>query len=399
MNRNPGPSQPTPSAGAKPPVSKLPEVGTTIFTVMSALAAEEGALNLSQGFPDFDGPRELIERVAHYLSHGFNQYPPMAGVPGLREAIAVKVRDLYGLAVDPETEVTVTSGATEALFCAMAAVIHPGDEAIVFDPAYDSYEPGIQLQGGITRHLPLKPPGYRVDWDRFETLLSSRTRLVIFNTPHNPTGAVWERDDLERLEALAVRHGFYVLADEVYEHIIFDGREHQSVCRYPELFRRSFVVSSFGKTYHVTGWKIGYCVAPAPLSAEFRKVHQFVTFTSNTPVQHGLADFLTSHPEHHLELGAFYQQKRDLFCRLLEGSRFSVAPSAGTYFQLLGYERLFNEPDAELALRLTREEKIASIPVSIFYGDPSANDHRVLRFCFCKDDETLRRGARILRNL
>ncbi len=386
-------------AAAEAPASKLPEVGTTIFTVMSALAAEQGALNLSQGFPDFDGPRELIERVRHYLENGFNQYPPMAGVQSLREAIAVKVRDLYGASVDPETEITVTSGATEALFCAMAAVIHPGDEAIVFDPAYDSYEPGIQLQGGIARHVPLEPPAYRVDWNRVEGLLSARTRLLIFNTPHNPTGTVWQREDLQRLEALAQQYGFYVLSDEVYEHIVFDGRLHESVCRYPGLFARSFAVSSFGKTYHVTGWKIGYCVAPAALSAEFRKVHQFVTFTSNTPVQYGLADFLHSHPEHHRQLGAFYQRKRDLFCELLQGSGFSIVPSAGTYFQLLGYERIFNEPDAQLAVRLTREAKIASIPVSIFYDNAHANDHKVLRFCFCKDDDTLRRGAGILRDL
>ena len=400
MNEFPGDSQtPAPSLPPAGPVSKLPAVGTTIFTVMSALAAEEGALNLSQGFPDFDGPKDLIERVQYYLTHGFNQYPPMTGVPGLREGIAAKVRDLYGLAVDADTEVTVTSGATEALFCAIAAVVHPGDQVIVFDPAYDSYEPVIQLQGGVARHVPLQPPGYRIDWDRVEKYLSRKTRLVIFNTPHNPTGTVWERQDLERLEVLAHRHGFYVLADEVYEHIIFDGREHQSVCRFPGLFQRSFAVSSFGKTYHVTGWKIGYCVAPAALSAEFRKVHQFVTFTSNTPVQHALADFLGSHPEHHLELGSFYQRKRDLFCALLEGSRFSVEPSAGTYFQLLGYQRVSNEADADLALRLTREAKIASIPVSIFYDEQSANDHKVLRFCFCKDDDTLRRGAAILRGL
>ena len=398
---NPEASVAKPSASSSPvgPVSKLPEVGTTIFTVMSALATEEGALNLSQGFPDFDGPQALLDRVRYYLSHGFNQYPPMTGVPSLREAIARKVGDLYGASVDPVTEVTVTSGATEALFCAIAAVVHPGDEVIIFDPAYDSYEPVIQLQGGVTRHVPLRPPGYQVDWERVEKLVTRKTRLLIFNTPHNPTGTVWEREDLERLQALACKHGFYVLADEVYEHIIFDDRRHQSVCRYPALFERSFAVSSFGKTYHVTGWKIGYCVAPAPLSVEFRKVHQFVTFTSNTPIQYGLADFLESHPEHHLELGTFYQRKRDLFCELLTGSRFSAIPSAGTYFQLLGYERVSSEPDAELAFRLTREAKIASIPVSIFYDEPGANDHRVLRFCFCKDDETLRRGAEILRGL
>ena len=377
--------------------SKLPEVGTTIFTVMSALAAEEGALNLSQGFPDFDGPPALLERVQHYLTHGHNQYPPMAGVPALREAIAAKVRDLYGCAVDPETEVTVTSGATEALFCAIHAVVRPGDEVIVFDPAYDSYEPAVRLAGGVARHIPLRPPDYRVDWDRVAAALTPRTRLAIINTPHNPTGTVWEAEDLRSLEALALRCGFYVLSDEVYEHIIFDGRMHQSLCRYPELWRRSFVVSSFGKTYHVTGWKIGYCVAPARLTEEFRKVHQFVTFTSNTPVQHGLADFLAAHPEHHLQLGAFYQRKRDLFCSLLQGGRFSIQPSAGTYFQLLGYGELTDEGDSELAFRLTREAKIASIPTSIFYADRA--DHKMLRFCFCKDDDTLRRGAEILLGL
>lgn len=378
------------------PGSKLPEVGTTIFTLMSALAAKEGALNLSQGFPDFNGPAALIDRVQRYLAEGFNQYPPMAGVQKLREAIAEKVGRLYGASVDPETEVTVTSGGTEALFCAIAAVVRPGDEVILFDPAYDSYEPAVRLQGGIARRLALRPPHYRVDWGLAESLMGPRTRLAIFNTPHNPTGVLWEREDLQSLQALAHRHGFYVLADEVYEHIIFDGREHQSVCRFPELFQRSFAVSSFGKTYHVTGWKIGYCVAPEPLSAEFRKIHQFVTFASNTPTQHALADYLRAHPQHCMELGAFYQRKRDLFCHLLQGSKFSVLPSGGTYFQLLGYQRLSSERDTELAVRLTREAKIASIPVSVFYADPSASDYKMLRFCFCKDDETLRRGAEIL---
>ena len=377
--------------------SKLPEVGTTIFTVMSALAAEEGALNLSQGFPDFDGPPALLELVQHYLTHGYNQYPPMAGVLALREAIAAKVLDLYGCTVNPETEVTVTSGATEALFCAIHALVRPGDEVILLDPAYDSYEPAVRLAGGVAKHIPLRPPDYRVDWDQVRAALTPRTRLAIINSPHNPTGTVWEAEDVRSLEALVLRFGFYVLSDEVYEHIIFDGRPHQSLCRYPDLWRRSFVVSSFGKTYHVTGWKIGYCVAPARLTEEFRKIHQFVTFTSNTPVQHGLADFLAVHPEHHLQLGAFYQRKRDLFCSLLAGSRFSVKPSAGTYFQLLGYGDLTDEGDSELAFRLTKEAKIASIPTSIFYADRA--DHKMLRFCFCKDDDTLRRGAEILLGL
>ena len=376
--------------------SKLPAVDTTIFTVMSALAAEEGALNLSQGFPDFDGPPALLERVQYYLTHGYNQYPPMMGIEPLREAIAVKVKDLYGAEPDPNTEITVTSGATEALFCAIAAVVNPGDEVIVFEPAYDSYAPVVTLQGGVTRHVQLDPPSYRVDWDRVADLITPRTRLIISNTPHNPTGTVWTTDDIDALRSLVSKHDLYLLADEVYEHIIFDGREHVSLCRYADLYERSFVVSSFGKTYHTTGWKIGYCVAPAALTKEFQKIHQFVTFTSNTPVQYGLADFLRDHPEHHLQLGGFYQQKRDLFCRLLEGSKFDVIPSAGTYFQLLGYERFSNELDTDLAMRLTREAKIASIPVSLFYEDQAARDHRVLRFCFCKDDDTLRQGAEIL---
>ncbi len=389
-------SQPSARRSGEGFTSKLPAVDTTIFTVMSALAAEEGALNLSQGFPDFDGPPALLERVQYYLTHGYNQYPPMMGIEPLREAIAVKVKDLYGAEPDPNTEITVTSGATEALFCAIAAVVNPGDEVIVFDPAYDSYEPVVTLQGGVTRHVPLDPPSYRVDWDRVADLITPRTRLIISNTPHNPTGTVWTTDDIDALRSLVSKHDLYLLADEVYEHIIFDGREHVSLCRYADLYERSFVVSSFGKTYHTTGWKIGYCVAPAALTKEFQKIHQFVTFTSNTPVQYGLADFLRDHPEHHLRLGGFYQQKRDLFCRLLEGSKFDVIPSAGTYFQLLGYERFSNELDTDLAMRLTREAKIASIPVSLFYEDQAARDHRVLRFCFCKDDDTLRRGAEIL---
>ena len=380
--------------------SKLPSVGTTIFTVMSKLAADEGAINLSQGYPDFDGPPRLLERVGHYLTNGYNQYPPMSGIEPLREGIAEKVEDLYGTKVDPETEVTVTSGATEALFCAITSIIRPGDEAIAFDPCYDSYEPAVTLSGGVCRHVPLTPPHFGVDWNRVEDALGPKTRLILVNTPHNPTGAVWDTGDIENLRRVLDRarskHGrdIYIVSDEVYEHIVFDGRDHLSLVRYPDLFARSFVVSSFGKTYHTTGWKVGYCVAPRALSAEFRRVHQFVTFTTATPLQYGLADFLRDCPEHHRNLGAFYQAKRDLFCDLLGESRFALTPSPGTFFQLVDYSRITNEHDADLAQRWTVEAKVASIPVSVFYEDPP--DHRFLRFCFAKDDATLERAAEIL---
>lgn len=377
--------------------SKLPGVTTTIFTVMSELARQENALNLSQGFPDFDGPPELLERVQHYFTSGHNQYAPMIGVESLREATATKIRTLYGCRVDAEAEVTVTSGATEALFCAIAATVGAGDEVIVFDPAYDCYEPAVTLQGGVTRHLPLAPPYYRIDWDLVADTLNDRTRLIVINTPHNPTGVVWDEADIEGLRAAVSGHEVYLLADEVYEHMVFDGAEHLSLCRYPDLFARSFVVSSFGKTYNTTGWKIGYCTAPALLSAEFRRIHQYVTFSTITPVQLGIADFLTAYPEHHVELADFYQTKRDLFCSLLQDSVFGVVPSAGTYFQLLDYADLSDEADMELAVRLTRHAKVATIPVSVFYQrDPG---HRVLRACFAKDDSTLRAGAEILCSL
>ncbi len=376
------------------PASKLPDVGTTIFTVMSRLAADEGALNLSQGFPDFDGPAALLDRVSHHLTHGHNQYAPMSGVPALREQIAAKVARSYGLTVDPESEVTVTSGATEALFCAITALVRSGDEVIIFDPAYDSYKPAIDLCGGVTVRLPLAAPDFRPDWQRFRDLVTARTRLIILNTPHNPTGGVWQAQDLTMLQALVADRDIWLLADEVYEHIIFDGCRHESLLRYPDLYARSLVVSSFGKTYHTTGWKIGYCVAPPALTLELRRVHQYVTFSSNTPVQLALADFMAAAPEHADELSRFYQQKRDLFCRLVEPSRFRFTPAAGTYFQLLDYSEISTEPDTELAIRLTREHKIASIPISVFYGE--APGSHLLRFCFAKDDATLARAAEIL---
>ncbi|HXH02884.1 MAG TPA: pyridoxal phosphate-dependent aminotransferase [Candidatus Competibacteraceae bacterium] len=378
--------------------SKLPKVGTTIFTIMSQLAQECGALNLSQGFPDFAVPEALLEAVARHLRAGHNQYAPMAGVPALREAIAAKTLELYGASVDPGSDITITSGATEALTCAIMAVVRPGDEVIVFDPCYDSYEPAIELNGGRAVHVPLDPVSFAVDWQRVADALSPRTRMLILNTPHNPSGAVWSGADMERLTALVRARDILILSDEVYEHIIFDGRRHESVLRHPELAARAFVVSSFGKTFHATGWKIGYCVAPAALSAEFRKVHQYLTFATCTPMQYALADFLREHPAHYRELPAFYQAKRDLFCQLVAGSRFTLVPSAGTYFQLLDYSAISDEGDVELARRLTREAGIASIPISVFYERPPQGQ-RLLRFCFAKDDATLEKGAEILRRL
>lgn len=389
--------QDRPLAAALAGQSKLPQVGTTIFTLMSGLAQQEEALNLSQGFPDFDGPAPLLERVQHYLTHGYNQYAPMQGVAGLREAVANKVQDLYGHRPDADQEVTITSGATEALFCAISAVVRPGDEVIVFDPAYDSYEPVVELCGGKAIHVPLQAPTFSVDWNRVESAITDRTRLIITNTPHNPTGAVWSADDMSTLARLVLHRPIYLLADEVYEHICFDGVPHESLCRYPDLYARSFVVSSFGKTYHTTGWKIGYCIAPAPLTVEFRKIHQFNTFTSNTPIQYALADFLVMQPEHHQKLPAFYEAKRDYFCGLLAESKFQFTKAAGTYFQLVDYSAISDEGDVALAERLTREAKLATIPISVFYADPP--EAHYLRLCFAKDDATLERGAEILCSL
>ncbi|MDH2431898.1 pyridoxal phosphate-dependent aminotransferase [Pokkaliibacter sp. MBI-7] len=374
------------------PPSKLPQVGTTIFTRMSQLAAEQGAINLSQGFPDFDGPALLKERVCHYLLNGHNQYAPMTGVPALRQAIASKIKSLYGYSANADTEITVTSGATEAIFAAIAALVGPGDEVIVFDPAYDCYEPAISLNGGITHHLPLLPPHFGIDWDRLKDALHSKTRMVIVNNPHNPTGAVFSRADLDTLAELLRGSDTLLLGDEVYEHIVFDGQPHLSLLCHPELAQRSVVVSSFGKTYHTTGWKVGYVVAPALLSAEVRKVHQYLTFSTSTPFQLGLADFLEAEPDHYLQLPSFYQAKRDEFCQLLAGSRFRLTPTRGTYFQLLDYSAISDRNDVEMAEWLTREVGVAAIPISVFYSQPPA-DLRWLRFCFAKGSETLQKAA------
>lgn len=370
--------------------SKLPGVGVTIFTVMSRLAAEHGAINLSQGFPDFEVDDDLIGLVNRHMREGRNQYAPMQGVMALRERIAEKTRWLYGAVYDPATEITVTSGATEALFAAIASVVRPGDEVIVFEPAYDSYVPAITLAGGAPVYCRLRHPGYSIDWDEVKDAITPRTRLMVINSPHNPAGSVLSAGDIDALADVVAGTGVMVLSDEVYEHIIFDGARHESMARRPELAARSFVVSSFGKTYHTTGWKVGYCLAPAAFSAEFQKIHQYLTFATSTPVQHAYADFL-ERKEPCLELPAFYQRKRDLFLSLIKGSRFAFTPSRGTYFQMLDYSAITDERDVDFARRMTIEHGVAAIPPSVFYRE--GVDHKVLRFCFAKKDETLRAAA------
>ena len=376
--------------------SRLPRVGTTIFTVMSKLAADHGAINLSQGFPDFDCDPALIELVAKHMRAGRNQYAPMQGVPVLREAIAAKFNLFHGRRYDPDTEVTVTSGGTEAIFDAVACVTHPGDDVIVLEPCYDSYVPAIELSGATAVPVPLRLPDYGIDWPAVRAALTSRTRAIIINSPHNPTGTIVSPHDIEQLTSLTRQSNIIVISDEVYEHIIFDGAQHESVARHPELAARSFVIGSFGKTYHVTGWKVGYAVAPAELTAEFRKVHQFVTFATNTPVQYALADMLAT-PETLRQLSPFFQRKRDLFLRLMEGSRFRPLTCRGSYFQLMDYSAISGEEDAEFAIRMTREHGVASIPTSPFLTRSKAP--RVVRFCFAKKDETLEKAAERLRKV
>lgn len=377
--------------------SKLPQVGTTIFTAMTQLANEHGAINLSQGFPDFSPPAALLERVAFHMQHGANQYAPMIGVAPLREAIVAKAQRLYGAVYDANTEVTVTAGATQALTTAIAACVRPGEEVIVFAPVYDSYGPAIELNGGkvVTAHLHF--PDYRPDWDEVQALIGPRTRMIILNTPHNPTGTLWSAEDMQRLAALVRNTDIILLSDEVYEHMVFDGARHESIARYPELLERAFVVSSFGKTYHITGWKIAYCLAPKALMAEFRKAHQFVVFCVHHSSQLALADFMTSDPGFSDELASFYQAKRDFFLKQLEGSRFTPLPCAGSYFQLARYEGISDLPDTDFVRWLVTEHGVAAIPISVF--TPDGEDRKVIRFCFAKQETTLAAAGERLRRV
>ncbi len=375
---------------------KQPQVQTTIFTKMSQLATEEGALNLSQGFPGFDCSEELQELVKFYAK-GHNQYAPMAGVPVFRQSIANKTNSFYGVSLDADTEVTVVSGATEALFAAIHCCVSVGDEVIMFDPSYDAYDPIVRLAGGIPVHIPLNSSnGFSIDWEELGRKITSKTRAIMVNSPHNPTGAIWSMEDLDAFASLVKGTNILIVSDEVYEHIVFDGAQHASVLLHPELRQRSFVCGSFGKTYHITGWKMGYCLAPPYLTQEFRKLHQWVTFSSATPLQYALAEYLKT-PAHYLGLSAFYQQKRDLFASYFKDSRWKILPSHGSFFQCLDYAEISNESDVDLSVRLTKELKVASIPVSVFYETPP--EDRILRFCFAKNDDVLMEAAQKLAQL
>lgn len=376
--------------------SKLPNVGTTIFTVMSALATEHKAVNLGQGFPDFECAPELVNAVTAAMQAGHNQYPPMTGVPALREAVARKIEALHGRAYNPNTEITITAGATQAIITAILAIVHAGDEVIVLDPCYDSYVPNIELAGGKAVRVPLTPGTFRPDFAKINAAITPRTRAIIINSPHNPSATIWTAEEMRQLEDLLAPTDILLISDEVYEHMVFDGVEHQSAARFAGLAARAFIVSSFGKTFHVTGWKVGTVAAPAALTAEFRKVHQFNVFTVNTPVQHGLAAYLQD-PTPYLQLPAFYQAKRDLFREGLAGSRFKLLPSTGSYFQCVDISAISDLNEADFCQWLTREVGVAAIPLSAFYGD--GFDQRVVRFCFAKKDETLRAALERLHKL
>ena len=376
--------------------SKLPSTGVSIFAVMSRLAGEHGAINLSQGFPDFDCAPELVETVARYMREGHNQYAPMPGVPVLREALSRKIERLYGRRYDPATEIVVTSGATEGLFSTLSALVHPGDEVLLFQPAYDSYAPAVRLSGGTPRFVTLRPPHYRIDWDDVRRAVTARTRVIVINSPNNPTGTTLSREDIRQLTQVLSGTDAIVVADEVYEHIVFDGARHESLARYPDIADRAVVISSFGKTYHTTGWKVGYCVAPAALAAEVARVHQFVTFAVNGAIQRAYAECVERDPEC-AGLAPFYQAKRDRFRRLLEGSRFRLLECRGTYFQMVDYSAITTERDSDFALRLIREHGVAAIPITPFLEGEEAGP--VLRFCFAKRDDTLERAAERLRQI
>ena len=369
-----------------PIISKLPQTGTTIFTIMSALATEVGAINLSQGFPDFNTSPELIELVNIAMKDGHNQYAPMAGVMALREQIAIKTKKLYGADYNPETEITVTAGGTQAIFTAITAIVNPNDEVIIFEPAFDCYAPAIKLMGGIVKSMELEPPDYRINWEMVKKLISSKTRMIILNSPHNPTATILHREDIDELCAIVKNQDILILSDEVYEHLIFDGEVHESMARYEELRQRSFIVASFGKPFHATGWKVGYCMAPAALMQEFRKVHQFLVFSVNAPLQYAIAGHLKDENTY-LGLPAFFQEKRDYFRKGLEQTRFELLPCFGSYFQSVSIKNITDEKDSDFSLRLTKEFGVATIPISAFYT--KGTDHHVLRFCFAKRQETL----------
>jgi methionine aminotransferase len=370
--------------------SKLPNVGTTIFTIMSGLANETGAINLSQGFPSFEVSRELIDLYNQAMVNNHNQYAPMPGLLSLREELSKKTQKLYGAYYNPDSEITITAGGTQALYTAITAFVNKGDEVIIFEPAYDSYKPAIELAGGIVKPYSLTPPNYRINWEEVKQMITSKTKMIMINTPHNPSGTILSKQDLESLAEITKGTNIIVLSDEVYEHIIFDSEEHQSVCRFEDLRNRSLIVYSFGKTFHATGWKTGYCLGPEYLMKEFRKVHQFLVFSVNTPLQVALTAYLKNE-EHYLSLPTFYQTKRDYFLSLIQGCSFTFTPCKGSYFQLLDYSSFSDEKDTELAIRLTKEFGIASIPVSVFYS--SDVDTKMLRFCFAKDNDTLERAA------
>jgi methionine transaminase len=376
--------------------SRLPDIGTSIFAVMSKMALEHGAINLSQGFPDFPIDGKLINLVSKYMVQGYNQYAPMPGVPALREVIAKVIEKAYNRKTDPEQEITIMAGATEGLYSSIAAFINPGDEVICFDPSYDSYDPSIRLNGGVPVRINLSYPDFRIDWEHTKKKITARTRMIIINSPHNPSGSVLSKEDYLQLEQLADEFNLLVLSDEVYERLIYDGLHHYSVLSFPSLAKRSIAVFSFGKTFHATGWKCGYTIAPAELTHEIRKTHQFTVFSVNTPMQWAISEYMLD-ANNYLHLASFYQSKRDFFLKEISGSSFEPLKSKGSYFQLLSYRAIGNKPDIEMAEHLAKEFKVASIPVSVFYHDKT--DNNILRFCFAKKEETLEKACAILRKL